>query len=571
MRLIMVLAEDENFSRFQKTTESIVDGLVEKLIALEEGHSEDSSVRNVIQSLSVFCFGRYHVLAPHLSLLLHYVFDSRTTQSAISASELVSKVASSASSCLLRQYPQFLEKSSKLFIQCPERMVEHLLYCLFVYDERELHKLASKFKGFLAQKAHKKTSNSALQRALLIIGLCGKLLDSNYCRGTLDFLETLEMDIALWGPAYCLCVTKCVDMIDESFKACLSSANDKLRLNALIAFREALNQFSLADLKASNGVSFDSKACNSVSADLRAVDNLLKGFLVTALEAGTLASPEFLSIGLDILQSVMGIGLVSPNVYIPHIVAAGILGHPKGLQLLSECFDKYSYLMSASYAQGLHLAFENSLNEGLDGKGLDLLMHLKGCWKDVVKASFASISRSKESSFTTWCLNCLMSAGLSCQAEHEFIKKHLHNNILHLADIYYDEVESSEDPDPIIVYRLAFFLDAQKIYDSLDLAALTVGRKIRSGIKLTIDERLPTDLSYEKCLDIIESLCEIPSSLHDEDELFTAPQMKKRRVLKHHTHADIRVGRKPKCLRLADGIVDDEPHDSSSGSQNDFD
>lgn len=60
--------------QFSKASENIVDNLIEKLLD-ENSPKTDVAINNIMQSLLVFCYGRYEVLSPHLSVLCHYAFD----------------------------------------------------------------------------------------------------------------------------------------------------------------------------------------------------------------------------------------------------------------------------------------------------------------------------------------------------------------------------------------------------------------------------------------------------------------------------------------------------------------
>lgn len=77
LEFIKTIEQDPLIGRqFSKASENIVDSLIEKLID-ENSPKADSAINNLMQSLLVFCYGRYEVLSPHLSVLCYYAFDVR--------------------------------------------------------------------------------------------------------------------------------------------------------------------------------------------------------------------------------------------------------------------------------------------------------------------------------------------------------------------------------------------------------------------------------------------------------------------------------------------------------------
>lgn len=77
LEFVKRIEQDPAFGRqFAKASENIVDSLVERLLD-NNAPRTDIAVNNIMQSLLVFCYGRYEVLSPHLSVLCYYAFDVR--------------------------------------------------------------------------------------------------------------------------------------------------------------------------------------------------------------------------------------------------------------------------------------------------------------------------------------------------------------------------------------------------------------------------------------------------------------------------------------------------------------
>jgi hypothetical protein len=488
LEFIKVILEDPAIGReFRKMTEQLVDGQMEELLEASSNKS-DIKTNGLIQTLIVFCHGRYEeLLSPHLSVIVFYAFDSKLPQTTASASKLLRLIAGSGGSLSqLRQQPRIIEKLTKAIISGPEGNISFHLGVLHELDQigsKEVSKMASKFHDFLGNKSE--FSRSAINRALFVVGLATNYLDNELGLSILSKIvdkHNFENDSTVLEYsrlAFSFLLPKLISTMElqsdilSLLNASLESENKRVQealLDSLIKILETIETENSPDSD-TREKAFNPNAYNSVSKLVQNFQYIINELIekISSVALSYANGTQFRMV--KIFKFLIGSGVINPQLLIPHLIAYAFGTKANVYSILETAIEKYGSLFAGCFQKAFSLAFQlltNSLKEDseLEFPGdqmLDYLMHTKNKWKEIIGACLSLAFKSKDMKFTKWLLNYLLYAGQSSLAEQDFLLKQVTGHILQMTEIYFEELEAGESVDPLVVHKLVYYLQFSAI------------------------------------------------------------------------------------------------------------
>ena len=567
---VKVIVEDATIGReFCKVTEQFVDGLMEKLLE-EDCCKSDSKTSSILQTLIVFCYGRYEeLLSPHLNVIVFYAFNSKLTQTAASASKLLGLITETGGSLSqLRQQPRIIEKLTKAIITGPEGNIVHYLKVLNELDRigsNEVFKMASKFYEFLGNAVG--SSKSAISRALLVVGLASSYLNKDL--GSSIVSRIVEIHASVIDPAVCeysrlafsLFLPKLMTIEElqsdtlNLLNACLEGESRRVRDTLLDSLAKILGSIDIRTEFDSGiqGRSFDPSAYNSASKLVKNCQYLIGESIEKILSAAISGAASTQLRLVKIFEFLVESGIVNPQLLIPHMIAYSLGTRVSIYPVLEKSLDKFGSFFAGCFQKAFSIAFqiltgsakEHNESEFPGDQMLDYVMHTKNKWKEVIIGCLSLAFKTKDIKCSRWLLNYLLRAGQCSLAEQEFLLKQANAHILEMSEIYFEELELGESVDPLIVNKLVYYLQFTSIIKDQTITAEEVGNASKNRPKRQNSIKSSLLVQDVGSLDQMQAFIESKSIPHSNNEL-NIPTKCKRTYIKKSQR-----GRKRRAITAA--------------------